>query len=371
MSELYSAKIKRSLFRYSDTETEYFHDINSYLRTGELSDDRTKEELESDIENIDQGFQLPGEYEDSRNNMKVYRGIDRDLGMKINDNVIVKSFISTSTDIEQAFHFTNFNSNCCLFELHLEDNIPYIDMKIYNPHEKEILLPRNLLMTYVGERKQKYDYAGYSIPVYIMKISRPPEITLDVVPSAQGGRRKKTYRKQSRKHNKTRRHGGAKKAVDNPQQVEVSDKNNSIIYMSTTTQKKFRKNRVKTMKRNIIKPPTQKKGVKYLIEPMPTVTNQSSLKGDVIKKYKNGKLVKQVFVSDKKIKGIMKKISDKHKHQGGAKEKSLDKPQQVEVSDKTSFSQSLKSGFGTGLGFGAAMEFIKWIFGSDDDSSDE
>jgi hypothetical protein len=262
MSELYSAKIKRSLFRYSDTETEYFHDINSYLRTGELSDDRTKEELESDIENIDQGFQLPGEYEDSRNNMKVYRGIDRDLGMKINDNVIVKSFISTSTDIEQAFHFTNFNSNCCLFELHLEDNIPYIDMKIYNPHEKEILLPRNLLMTYVGERDQTYNYAGYKVPVYIMKISRPPEITLDVVPSAQGGRRKKTYRKRSGKHNKTRRHGGTKKTV-------------------------------------------------------------------------------------------------------------VDKPQQVEVSDKTSFSQSLKSGFGSGLGFGAAFEAIKWIFGSDNDSSDE
>lgn len=198
------SKIKRSLLRYSDTETEYFHDINSYLRT-RVTGDRTNEELESDIQNIDQGFQFPGEYTLSRNNMKVYRGIDKDLGMKINDNVIVKSFISTSSDIEQAFHFTNYGSNCCLFELHLEDNIPYIDMKIYNPHEKEILLPRNLLMTYVGERKQTYDYAGYSITVYIMKISQPREITLDVVPSVQGGRRRKTRRNRSRIYNKTRR----------------------------------------------------------------------------------------------------------------------------------------------------------------------
>lgn len=128
---------------------------------------------------------------------------------------------------------------------------------------------------------------------------------------------------------------------------------------------------MKTMKKNIIKPPTNERGVKYLIEPMPTVTNQPSLKGDVMKKYVNGKLVKQIFVSDKKISSVMKKISDKHKRHGGTKDNATNKPQQVEVSDNTSFSQSLKTGFGSGLGFGAAFEAIKWFFGSDKSSTDE
>jgi hypothetical protein len=141
--------------------------------------------------------------------------------------------------------------------------------------------------------------------------------------------------------------------------------------MPKSTQRKISKNRVKTMKNQIIKPPTKEKGVKFLIEPLPTVTNQPSLKGDVMKKYVNGKLVKQIFVSDKKISSVMKKIADKHKRHGGTKENVTNKPQQVEVSDKTSFSQSLKTGFGSGLGFGAAFEAIKWLFGSDNSSSDE
>lgn len=145
--------------------------------------------------------------------------------------------------------------------------------------------------------------------------------------------------------------------------------------MPLPSKKKFRKNRVKTMKKKIIKPPTNEKGVKYLIEPMSTVTNHASLKGDVIKKYVNGKLVDQIFVSDKKVKSIMKKISDKYKRYGGQplddkKKNPQENPQKVEVSDKTSFGHSLKTGFASGLGFAAAFEAIKWLFGSNKSSSD-
>jgi len=149
--------------------------------------------------------------------------------------------------------------------------------------------------------------------------------------------------------------------------------------MPKSTQRKISKNRVKTMKKQIIKPPTNKRGIIILIEPMPTVTNQPSLKGDVIKKYVNGKLVKQIFVSEKKVKCVMKKISDKYKRYGGS---TIENPQnikltneqtngQVKIADGTTFWQSLKTGFGSGLGFGAAFEAIKWLFGSDKSSTDE
>lgn len=145
--------------------------------------------------------------------------------------------------------------------------------------------------------------------------------------------------------------------------------------MPNITRKNLGNKKVKTFRKTIIKPPSNKKGVKYLIEPLPTVTTQSPIKGDIIKKYVNGKLVKQVFASEKKIKHVVKKIQDKHRRLRGGSQKTevANAPAQkveIETSDKTTFSQSLKSGFGSGLGFGAAFEFIKWIFGSDGDSDE-
>lgn len=125
---------------------------------------------------------------------------------------------------------------------------------------------------------------------------------------------------------------------------------------------KFRKNRVKTVKKQIIYPSLQTKGIKYTVEPMPAETIHQSIKGDVVKKYINGKLVKQKFVSDKKINKLIKKIERKFsKKNGGTVSKNV-QPNQIEVSDKTTFSQSLKSGFGSGLGFAAAFELIGAIF---------
>ena len=128
--------------------------------------------------------------------------------------------------------------------------------------------------------------------------------------------------------------------------------------------------KIKTMKNRVIVPPSNKKGIKYLVEPVKTLTTEPGMKGYIIKKYNKGKLVKQVFVSSQKIKSIVKSVADKHK-KGGTTPNS-DKKVQIESSDKTSFFQSLKSGFGSGLGFGAAFAVIKSIFGSDDEGdSDE
>lgn len=145
--------------------------------------------------------------------------------------------------------------------------------------------------------------------------------------------------------------------------------------MPNITRKNLGKNRIKTFRKTVIKPPSNKKGVKYLIEPLSAITTQSPIKGDIIKKYVNGKLVKQVFASEKKIKSVAKKIQDKYRklHGGSQKKEVANPPNQkieIESSDKTSFSQTLKSGFGTGVGFGAGIELIKWIFGSDGDSDE-
>jgi hypothetical protein len=137
--------------------------------------------------------------------------------------------------------------------------------------------------------------------------------------------------------------------------------------MPKSTEKRMQNKKIRTVKNRVVSPPSKKRGIKYLVEPMSSVGTSVS-GGDVFKKYVNGKLVKQVFVSSKKVKSIVKKMADKHK-KGGATPNS-DKKVQIESSDKTSFFQSLKSGFGSGLGLAAAFETIKWIFGSSDDGDD-
>ena len=46
-----------------------------------------------------------------------------------------------------------FYRKCCIYEIKIDKGIPYIDMKFstVNKPESEILLPRNLLITYTGE----------------------------------------------------------------------------------------------------------------------------------------------------------------------------------------------------------------------------
>lgn len=122
---------------------------------------------------------------------------------------------------------------------------------------------------------------------------------------------------------------------------------------------------IKTVRNLIIKPPSNKKGTVYLIEPLKTT---SSEKGDIIKKYVNGKLVNQMFASSKKIKMVVKKVSDQHKKQHGGKTPTVTnevvngQKVQIESSDKTTFFQSLKSGFAGGFGFALAIETVEHLF---------
>jgi hypothetical protein len=133
--------------------------------------------------------------------------------------------------------------------------------------------------------------------------------------------------------------------------------------------------KVRTVKNRIIKE-KKIKGVKYTVEPLTAKTRDPTVKGDIFKKYVNGVLVKQVFVSKNKLKELLGKMKKKFsKSMGGATRKKQPKevqqivvqqgqitPQQVEMSDKTTFGQTLKSGFGSGLGLGLGFEIINSIF---------
>jgi hypothetical protein len=126
------------------------------------------------------------------------------------------------------------------------------------------------------------------------------------------------------------------------------------------TRKNLGKSKIRTVKNVIIKPPpSNKKGIVYLIEPIKTTSSQ---KGDIIKKYVNGKLVKQIFASSQNIKMAVKKVLNKHKkyHNGGGENDG--QKVQIETSDKTTFFQSLKNGFAGGFGVFAAADLVDYLF---------
>ena len=81
-------------------------------------------------------------------------------------------------------------------------------------------------------------------------------------------------------------------------------------------------NTFKTMAR---KPKTPKKGVVYFVEPIKSMTNDPTIEGDVFKKFVDGKLIKQVFVSKNRMKKIIGNAK-KTKHGGLIQNKKFKQP---------------------------------------------
>lgn len=86
---------------------------------------------------------------------KLKEPITEDSFRKPGETVEIKNFVSTSSDARIGLR-TEFFDSCCLYELHIAKGIPIIDMQdisdykdIYGNGEFEILLPRNLLFSYV------------------------------------------------------------------------------------------------------------------------------------------------------------------------------------------------------------------------------
>ena len=102
--------------------------------------------------------------------MIVYRGMKAPYPLEIGQSMIIDNYISTSTDINVLENFQNKNyysdkshikpaimpeniNSCCKYEIKVDKGIPFIDMKHVTLYEdeKEILFPRNLIITFVDE----------------------------------------------------------------------------------------------------------------------------------------------------------------------------------------------------------------------------
>ena len=104
------------------------------------------------------------------NKTVLYRGMDRPYDIAMGESMIVHNYISTTTQINIMYNFSHKGyyketknvkpphlpddvNNCCAYELTLDEGIPYVNMEFSShiPHEQEVLLPRNLLITLTGE----------------------------------------------------------------------------------------------------------------------------------------------------------------------------------------------------------------------------
>jgi hypothetical protein len=152
------------------------------------------------------------------------------------------------------------------------------------------------------------------------------------------------------------------------------------------------------------KPMTPKKGTSFFVEPIQSMTNDPTIKGDVVKKFVDGKLVKQIFVSKNRMKKIVQTAKHKsQKKQGGRTRKVLrpkllrpqrkqskrvrklpvqpqpqpqpiyvDQPvpqgqipaQQIYAADNTTMGQAAKQGLAGGVGFFAAEALVGGIVGA-------
>lgn len=138
------------------------------------------------------------------------------------------------------------------------------------------------------------------------------------------------------------------------------------ILMKSPKTKKMRNYKIKTVRSNII-PPKQNKTM-YTVEPIDSKTLDPTISGDVYKKYKNGKLVKQVFISKDKFREIINKLTPHFLKTGGTNTPNK-KPTptkktvvEVDVNPKTGlgyYIEVLKTSFVAGVGFTTANVIVE------------
>ena len=144
--------------------------INQFLLMDE-NDNAFKKRFKKDLNEIKQNIKQIDECFNKSTVTKddsaiVYRGMDRDIGLKIGESMVLKNYLSTSfgKEIAEDFMKKEYGENktfqlkklCCLYKLHVAKDIPYINMAPYSKfgkREREVLLPRGLIMTYIGEEK--------------------------------------------------------------------------------------------------------------------------------------------------------------------------------------------------------------------------
>jgi len=147
--------------------------------------------------------------------------------------------------------------------------------------------------------------------------------------------------------------------------------------MSTRKQNRYLRKTAKLRKVNKLDNiKIKQKGVQYTVEPVDVLSNDPKMKGDIVKKHVNGKLVQQKFITYGKSKIIIAKQADKLKNiQKGGKltkkeEELLTKLQKLKAEDEklggkteivykdgTGFFGNVKNSAGAMVGSGAGLAF--------------
>jgi hypothetical protein len=124
-----------------------FYSINTYLRKNEFIPEKL-DSIQAHIKNLDNLFEKSNKTDKIitlyRGESNVYEGIN--LG-----------FISTSKNLHTAKKFAGSAGAVC--ELHIQPNIPCVEINTWKNSEAEIILPRGLTFTVKSKKitkKSKY-----------------------------------------------------------------------------------------------------------------------------------------------------------------------------------------------------------------------
>lgn len=182
--------LSRALFDYS---YKWDGPINSYLRLGlpyfltpifnqtyKVYGDTKKTALLAilaKIEDLDRAFlEAAPRHEDSTK--AYFRGMKQPFEnfKKEGDSITVQNFLSITTNFKVAVGFSGIGkagqAKCCVYKILVSNGVPYINMVNTTKYkaENEILLPRNLKITFIKKATLAHQYYG-EIPVIIVRVS--------------------------------------------------------------------------------------------------------------------------------------------------------------------------------------------------------
>ena len=182
--------LSKALFDYS---YKWDGPINSYLRLGlpyfltpifnqtyKVYGDTKKYavlEILAKIEDLDRAFlEAAPRHEDSEK--AYFRGMKQPFEnfTKEGDSITVQNFMSITTNFKVAVGFSGIRkggqTKCCVYKILVSNGVPYINMINTTKYkaENEILLPRNLKITFIKKATLAHQYYG-EIPIIIVRVS--------------------------------------------------------------------------------------------------------------------------------------------------------------------------------------------------------
>jgi len=114
-------------------------------------------DVKKHIKKLDKLFQKEAKINDNPL-FFVYRGMDQPYeSSPSREPILLKNYVSTTPDASVAKSFTDDETQCCLFRFHVDVGVQYITVNDYYSEEQgenEILFPRGLSITYMGESKE-------------------------------------------------------------------------------------------------------------------------------------------------------------------------------------------------------------------------